>query len=243
MEHDLTRHNDAPVDGKLARSIHSRRVVNELREAIVSGRLEAGTPLVETTLAQELGVSRGPIRNAFQELHAQGLVETTRSGRTLVAGFGEKELLDFLLVRFELELIAARRGIAQGASPEAVCLAYAELETARGVSNERLAELDIAFHRALVEYGGSRSLLQAWLALAPVILTVLVVANRRAELDQFELHEYLEGIHTPIVDALVREDADTVRDELRLHFIPKDYYRRASLRVSQPLGKRGAPLS
>ena len=91
-------------------------------------------------------------------------------------------------------------------APRRVCLVYAELESARGVSNERLAELDIAFHRALVAYGGSRSLLQAWLALAPVILTVLVVANRRAELDQYELHTYLEGIHTPIVDALVRED-------------------------------------
>ena len=233
----------APVDGKLARSIHSRRVVNELREAIVSGRFAAGTPLVETALAQELGVSRGPVRNAFQELHAQGLVETTRSGRTLVSGFGEKELLDLLLVRFELEQIAARRGIEHGASPEGVCLVYAELDSARGASNERLAELDIAFHRALVAYGGSRSLLQAWLALAPVILTVLVVANRRAELDQYELHEYLDGIHAPIVDALVREDADAVRSELRMHFVPTDYYRRASLRISQPLGKRAAPLS
>ena len=47
----------------------------------------------------------------------------------------------------------------------------------------------------------------------------------------------------PIVDALVREDADAVRSELRMHFVPTDYYRRASLRISQPLGKRAAPLS
>jgi GntR family transcriptional regulator of gluconate operon len=240
---DLTSQHEAAIDGKLARSIHSRRVVNTLREAIVAGQLGAGTPLVETTLAQELGVSRGPIRNAFQELHAQGLVETTRSGRTLVKGFDAHALLDLLSVRFELEVIAATRGIANGASPEGVCLVYAELESARGVSNERLAELDIAFHRALVEYGGSRSLLQAWMALAPVILTVLVVANRRAELDQYELHTYLEGIHTPIVDAIVREDEAALRAELEVHFVPTDYYRRASQRVSQPVGRRSAPLS
>jgi GntR family transcriptional regulator, gluconate operon transcriptional repressor len=240
---DPTRQHAAHFDGRLARSLRSRRVVNHLREAIVSGQLTAGTPLVETALAQELGVSRGPIRSAFQELHGQGLVETTRTGRTLVCGFGESNMLDLLLVRLELESIAATGGIERGASPEAICLVYSELEHARGVSNERLAELDIAFHRALVEYGGSRSLLQAWMALAPVIFTVLVVANRRAELDQYELHDYLEGIHTPIVDALVREDAAAVRQELELHFIPTDYYRRASQRVSQPIGKRTTPMS
>src|SRR5882762_10046954 len=70
-----------PSDGKLSRSAHSLRVVHALREAIVAGGMGAGAPLVETAIARDLGVSRGPVRTALHELHAQGLVEITPTGR------------------------------------------------------------------------------------------------------------------------------------------------------------------
>ncbi len=90
----------------------SRRV---LRESIVDGALPEGTPLVETQLAAELSVSRGPVRSALQVLQGEGLVETRANGRMVTVRFGPDDLDDLLSVRLELESSAVRRGTARGA--------------------------------------------------------------------------------------------------------------------------------
>ena len=171
-----------PSDGKLSRSAHSLRVVHALREAIVSGAMAAGAPLVETAIARTLGVSRGPVRTALHELHAQGLVEITPTGRSSAVGFDHERLLDLLAVRWQLESQAVRWGLERKHGLEDVIAAYAAIEAADGASGEELAELDMVFHRALVAFSGSRALMSAWSALAPVVTTVLVVANRRTQL-------------------------------------------------------------
>jgi DNA-binding GntR family transcriptional regulator len=124
-----------PSDGKLSRSAHSLRVVHALREAIVSGGMAAGAPLVETAIARDLGVSRGPVRTALHELHAQGLVEITPTGRSSVVGFDHARLLDLLAVRWQLESQAVRWGLARHHSPDAVVAAYAAIERADGASS------------------------------------------------------------------------------------------------------------
>src|SRR5690348_4781916 len=69
---------------KLARSIYSGSVTAMLREAIISGQLAAGTALVERTLADQLQVSRGPVRNALYALEGEGLARTLPNGRMVV---------------------------------------------------------------------------------------------------------------------------------------------------------------
>ena len=144
---------------KLARSLYSGRIARMLREAIVDGELAEGTPLVETQLAAELSVSRGPVRSALQVLQGEGLVETRANGRMATVRFGPEDLHDLLSVRHELESSAVRRGSASGGDVEPVRAAF-EAFRQEGATTERLVELDIAFHRALVEFGGSRFLLE-----------------------------------------------------------------------------------
>ena len=214
-----------PSPSKLARSAHSSRVVHWLREAIVSGTLPEGAPLVETALAEEFGVSRGPVRSALQELHAQGLVYTSPTGRSSVVGFDHARLLDLLTVRWQLESQAARWGLERGHSPEDVFVAYAAIESAVDASGEELAELDMAFHRALVAFSGSLALMSAWGALAPVVTAVLVVANRRARFSTRALSDVVRSLHTPILDALLTEDADEISRLLQRQFENTDYLR------------------
>ena len=111
-------------------------------------------------------------------LQGEGLVETRANGRMVTVRFGPEDLDDLLSVRHELESSAVRRGSAIRGDVEPV---RAALEAFRqeGASTERLVELDIAFHRALVEFGASRFLLSAWLALAPVLQAVITIGNRR----------------------------------------------------------------
>lgn len=193
---------------KLARSVYSGWVAAVLREAIIEGRLPAGTPLVEMRLAEELSVSRGPVRSALNVLEGEGLVRTMPNGRTVVVGFDENDLADLFRVRYELESTAIRWGIERRASVEPVREALAAIE-GEGASTSRLVDLDIEFHRALVELSASRFLVQAWLALAPGIHTVITVGNRRLAVRDPRFHyERIVASHRPLVDAIAAFDAE-----------------------------------
>lgn len=198
---------------KLERSVYSGRVTSILREAIVEGTLEAGAPLVEARLAEQLAVSRGPVRNALHVLEGEGLVRTQPNGRSVVVGFSGADLQDLVSVRLELESTAIRRGIAAKADTAPIRAAYA-LVLDEGASTQRLVDYDIDFHRALMEFSGSRFLTQAWLALAPVIHTVITIGNRRmAEADPDRNFARIISVHEPLVEAIERYDA---RRALRL---------------------------
>ncbi len=195
---------------KLARSVYSGRIARLLRESIVSGALAEGTPLVETQLAAELSVSRGPVRSALQVLQGEGLVETRANGRMMTVRFGPRDLDDLLSVRHELESSAVRRGAAERADVEPVWRAFEAFEQ-EGATTERLVDLDIAFHRALVEHGGSRFLLGAWLSLAPVLQAVITIGNRRlARQDPKTHYRRIMAAHEPILEPLSRHDAEPV---------------------------------
>lgn len=165
---------------RLGRSLHSGPVAATLREAIISGVLPSGSQLVERTLAEQLGVSRGPVRNALYTLEGEGLVSTGVNGRTVVRGFDPEDLTDLLAVRYELESTAIRWATERRRSIENLLDVLAEMEK-EGTSNQNLVNLDVSFHLALVEASHSRFLVQAWQALAPVVHTVITLGNRSLE--------------------------------------------------------------
>src|SRR6202162_6692822 len=89
------------------------RVVMELRQAILSGRLKPGERLVEGRLADELGVPRMPVREAIRALASEGLIEVTARRGAAVATMTEQEARETIEVRALLEgqnaRLAARR--------------------------------------------------------------------------------------------------------------------------------------
>lgn len=165
---------------KLSRSVYSGSVTATLREAIIGGDICSGTPLVERTLADQLGISRGPVRSALAVLEGEGLVATRTNGRMIVAKFDLSDLSDLMAVRYQLESTAVRWGAAREADLDPVMTALAEMEE-EGASTRRLVDLDIRFHRSLLELSGSRFLVQSWLAIAPVLHTVITLGNRRLQ--------------------------------------------------------------
>ena len=203
---------------KLGRSLHSGRTLTLLRRAIVDGSLVSGTPLVETQLAQQLAVSRGPIRSALSVLESEGLAETLPNGRMVVVGLTAEDVHDLIEVRFELEFTAVRWGLARLTPLDDVERAMAAIEHAHA-SDEHLVALDMAFHRALVELGRSRFLLRSWSALAPVIQTLISTGNQRLGDREPETHlaRIIES-HSALMAALRARDADAVGARLRAQF-------------------------
>ncbi|MGQ9497394.1 MAG: GntR family transcriptional regulator [Desulfotomaculales bacterium] len=82
-------------------------VFESLREAIIQGRLKPGERLMELTLAEELGVSRTPVREAIRKLELEGFVIMVPRKGAYVSGITEKDINDVFEVRAALEALAA----------------------------------------------------------------------------------------------------------------------------------------
>ncbi len=80
----------------------------QLRKAILSGPIRPGTVLVQEQLAEQLGISRTPVRDALDRLASEGLVIRSPGGRIHVAPFSIEELQDKYMVRRALEVLALR---------------------------------------------------------------------------------------------------------------------------------------
>lgn len=84
------------------------RVFHQIRDGILSGRYRQGMDLRENTLAEDLGVSRTPVREALRQLELEGLVEIIPNRGAHVIGISEKDVKDIYTIRSYLEGLSAR---------------------------------------------------------------------------------------------------------------------------------------
>src|ERR1043166_7391396 len=98
----------APRGARLENLTLWQRVYEYLREEILSERLQPGTELHEVPLSEELGVSRGPLREAVGRLAAEGLVTVRPRRGAVVRSLSEEEFLELYQVREALETMAVK---------------------------------------------------------------------------------------------------------------------------------------
>ena len=96
-----------PVLNGLIRTNLREQALASLRTAITSGQLPPRTQMVETELSEQLGISRGTLREAMRQLQQEGLLVAGGRGRLYVRRLGPKEILDVFAVRAALEALAA----------------------------------------------------------------------------------------------------------------------------------------
>src|SRR5256885_1250617 len=87
-----------------------QRVHERLREQILSGELDPGAELAEVALSQQLGVSRGPVREALGRLASEGLVTIRPRRGAVVRSLSAEEFLELYQVREALEVMAGTPG-------------------------------------------------------------------------------------------------------------------------------------
>ncbi|MBB4664272.1 GntR family transcriptional regulator [Conexibacter arvalis] len=149
----------APVDDVPSRS---DLVGRTLRDAIVAGRLRPGATLVERRLAEQLGVSKTPVREALIRLARGGLVEILPNRRAVVATLDLPALVAVYEVRVQLEPWAVGRSTA--AAPAEVHAAAAEAlergaDAIARADRVALSLANRAFHRALYARCGNEIVL------------------------------------------------------------------------------------
>jgi DNA-binding GntR family transcriptional regulator len=199
--------------GGVARTVLREQVKEILLERILRGELTAGDRLVETRIAQELGTSQAPVREALRDLELLRLVESEPFRGARVRAPSDEDLLDVFPVRAVLEELAAREA-AKRLEGDVTAL-QREIDAmrraaARGDTRAQISR-DIAFHRRVVEAAGNRMLLQAWMALGIEVPTAFGVYH--TYFDPLELVEF----HVPILEAIRDRDPARAAVEARRH--------------------------
>jgi len=143
---------------------HATRTVIELRKKILAGDLPGGTRLFEVPLAEELEISRTPLRDAMSRLAEEGLLERAKSGGFVVRQFTFSDVIDAIELRGVMEGTAARLAAERGVKPEAMTRIQGVLKDldecfgkAPGeVDFEAYSELNARFHSELAGLAGSK---------------------------------------------------------------------------------------
>lgn len=191
-----------------------RKAHEVLRRAIIQGELKPGDRITEVQLAEELQISRTPLREALRQLQAEGLVR--RSGGGLVVSevdLGEVHLM--YECRIALERLTARKA-AQLASPEALDALdrlLAEARRAAGAGDRaQVTAVNVEFHRRIALAGGNpwtvRLLEQIWDR-----ITLFRVSVLRASED----YERVFSEHAAILAELRRRDPDGAEAAMERH--------------------------
>lgn len=146
-----------PVLPRVELSSRRDEVYRVLRRTIVQGEVSAGTRLVASQLAEQLGVSRTPLREALQLLEREGFVRRLATGVVEVVGLSRDEMEEVFAIRAALEGLAARYA-ALRATPEDVARMeeiLASLE--RWAGKSKFEKLDVethGFHAAIHQASG-----------------------------------------------------------------------------------------
>jgi len=188
-------------------------VRDELRRLVITGELAPGTRIVEDRLAERLGVSRNPVREALQALAGEGFVELLPRRGAVVAQLTEEEAQDLFDVRAVLEPLAARLA-ARRADAAGVARLREVLELARRATDaaelDLLAEYNTDFHSRVVELSGNDYL---GLIVAPMARRVQWVFRSSAATRA--PHSWTE--HEELLRAIASGDEDYAEAVARAH--------------------------
>ena len=138
-----------------------QRVHDHLREEILSDRLPPGTELQEVALSQELGVSRGPVREALGRLAAEGLVTVRPRRGAVVRELSAREFIEAYQVREALEMMAVRLAVPKLSADDTAAMQglIDEMTTLAEAGDVlRFFEANTAFHQAFFDAAGNRML-------------------------------------------------------------------------------------
>jgi DNA-binding GntR family transcriptional regulator len=190
-------------------------VAELLRQRIFARQLEPGSWIDELRIAEALGISRTPLREALKVLAAEGLVTMKVRRGAYVTEVSEKDLRDVYHLLALLESDAARV-VAQNASTEQLAQINAlhqELEKATH-DRDRFFEINEAFHRLLLELGNNR-----WRDQMVADLRKVMKLNRHSSLFKEGRMEQSLAEHRAIVQALTERQPEQAAERMSAHFM------------------------
>ena len=190
-------------------------VFKTLRRAILTGELKPGERLMEIHLAQKLGVSRTPIREAIHKLEQESLVTMIPRRGAVVSEISEKGLRDVLEVRRALDTFCAEVAcdrITDEAKEElkVACKAFEDAVASGDITE--IARADVAFHDIIIGATGNERM-------------VMMINNLAEQMYRYRFeyikdtssHERLMKEHRKLMDAILSDNIIGARDAAREH--------------------------
>lgn len=190
-------------------------VFKTLRQEILTGELKPGERLMEIHLANRLGVSRTPIREAIRMLELEGLVTMIPRRGAEVANITEKNLRDVLEVRRVLDALAVSLACERITEEEKeqlrmACIVFAKATETKNVTT--IARADVALHDIIIKAAGNDRLAQ-------------IVGNLGEQMYRYRFeyikdestHASLIEEHRIIYESIVRGDRQTAAEAVKMH--------------------------
>ncbi len=191
----------------LRKSLLSENVVGSIRAAILEGAFELGQRLVETELAEQLGVSRGPIREALRLLAAEGLVVINVHRGTFVVEPAVADVEEIYSLREALEVLAVQR-IVKLAEDEEITELVDGVRRFQAASESGQAEkvviVNMEFHSRLFKLARHSRLSQIWATLESQLHLCNSMGFERPQPSSARPFDD----HLKILDAIQRRDAE-----------------------------------
>lgn len=181
-------------------------VFRNIRTAILKGDFQPGERLMENQLAERLGVSRTPVREAIRKLELEGLVVMVPRKGAEVASITEKDIRDVLEVRATLEGLAAKLACESMTKEDIKKLEFANRQFVKAVQDQDMEEVvkrDIAFHDVIFEAAGNEKLAQLINQLREQIYRY-----RMEYIYHIADHNQLVSEHIQIVEALKNKKSE-----------------------------------
>ena len=190
-------------------------VYEELKRQILIGEIAPGTRMMEVELADEMGVSRTPVREAIRKLEKEGLVSIEPRRGAYASDISIKDIVDVMEVRQDLEGMAAGLAAIKATKEEKEALKKATEEYRRAVETGSIDEIikwDEAFHKRVVSCSGNKTLIQLVSQVQELALRL-----RYIYYDDFSRFEGQPMEHKDIVDAIISGDAEKARKSADEH--------------------------
>lgn len=190
-------------------------VFNTLRQAILTGELKPGERLMEIHLANRLGVSRTPIREAIRKLELEGLVTMIPRRGAEVAQITEKSMSDVLEVRRAMdalcvELACERITEEELAQLKEACGYFEQVVRTKDV--KQIAQADVELHDIILQATGNQRLIQL-----VNNLSEQMYRYRFEYIKDFSQHERLVEEHRIIYESLVSRDKERACEAAKVH--------------------------
>lgn len=170
----------------------NQKAYAKLVERIVKGGYAAGAQLDERLLAQDLGVSRTPLRSAIAQLVREGLIEYVPYRGNYVRRWTKKEVDDLFRVRIALESLAVKLAIPKLSNEdiERIRVILDEVDAALSAGDmERFSDADSRFHAFIHRKADNKTLIEALARISLQIQMIRTVANRDSDVVARTLEE------------------------------------------------------
>ncbi|HEY3316306.1 MAG TPA: GntR family transcriptional regulator [Bacillota bacterium] len=180
------------------------KVVAQLRQAIINGEFQPGDHLAETEVASQMGVSRGPVREAIQNLESEGLVMSIPNRGTYVATFSAEDIHELTSLRSVLEALAVRLALPNMTDEDVAELERLVKEMARAGRQgdlKTVVQRDLDFHELIFKRAHHRRLYGVLRGLHFQIRLFISASSLL-----YTSQESVAETHIPIIEAVKRRD-------------------------------------